>query len=369
MHGAAQTANAPPSRAAEPRRCARCSRPGRDCPLRPGQHADERQPDHDQGVSRRSGSGSSSRRRPRSPLRRAERDEHDREAGDERQAGGDDSPAGSALAEAVDLEPRRPPRGSRGRAAARTGVITEISPARNATGSFSATCRDRVPGADGARAGRAIRRLIRSARALRRRGARGSGRAPARRAPRVPPGRRGCATTPTRRRRSPPHRPRCRANGISQASRSKPCLPGHAEHPRAELGDEPVLDLLLGPACGDVLADDRPSSAARSARSTRRAARGTSGRRARPRAGPATGARCSRSAGATSASSARVATSTVTAPRALARSAGTVLLRQGVPDTTVELGPVAAPMMCPTWSPIFGIETTRPRRSMKNVSG
>ena len=47
MQGAAQTANAPPSSAFDPRRRACCSRPGATCAPATAQ-PDEREPDHDQ---------------------------------------------------------------------------------------------------------------------------------------------------------------------------------------------------------------------------------------------------------------------------------------------------------------------------------
>ena len=52
MHGAAQTANAPPRSAPEPRRRAPASRPGRQHALRHGQEADEREPEHDEDEAR-----------------------------------------------------------------------------------------------------------------------------------------------------------------------------------------------------------------------------------------------------------------------------------------------------------------------------
>ena len=48
MHGAAQTANAPPSRTREPRRRAPCDEPGADEPLGPRQQAHEREPEDDE---------------------------------------------------------------------------------------------------------------------------------------------------------------------------------------------------------------------------------------------------------------------------------------------------------------------------------
>ena len=86
MHGAAQTANAPPSRAPEPPRRARCSRPGATARSGHGSSADEREPDHDEHEAGDLGLGrlrddARDRRRPG-----AEHDEHDREAGDERHA-------------------------------------------------------------------------------------------------------------------------------------------------------------------------------------------------------------------------------------------------------------------------------------------
>ena len=70
--------------------------------------------------------------------------------------------------------------------------------------------------------------------------------------------------------------------------------PRDAEHGRAELGDERVLDLALRPALRRSACGCTPSSAARSASRTRRAACGRSGRRARPPSRSASGAARSR---------------------------------------------------------------------------
>ena len=48
MHGAAQTAKAPPSRKREPRERAPCTQPGAEQPLGPGQQAHEDEPEDDQ---------------------------------------------------------------------------------------------------------------------------------------------------------------------------------------------------------------------------------------------------------------------------------------------------------------------------------
>ena len=71
MHGAAHTANAPPSSAPEPRLRAPVEQPGRQHPLRHGQQADEREPEHDEDEARDLGAGASPRRRCRSPPRPA----------------------------------------------------------------------------------------------------------------------------------------------------------------------------------------------------------------------------------------------------------------------------------------------------------
>ena len=52
MHGAAHTANAPPSSTREPRPRAPCDEPGADEPLGPRQEAHEREPEHDEHEAR-----------------------------------------------------------------------------------------------------------------------------------------------------------------------------------------------------------------------------------------------------------------------------------------------------------------------------
>ena len=97
MHGAAQTANAPPSSAPEPRRRAPVSRPGATIRSGTGSSADEREAEHDQHEA---GDLRLRRRRDDAADRRgagAEHDEDDREAGDERQARDDDAPRRAAL--------------------------------------------------------------------------------------------------------------------------------------------------------------------------------------------------------------------------------------------------------------------------------
>ena len=104
MHGAAQTAKAPPSSAAEPRRRAPASRPGASDPLRHRQQADEGEAEDDEQEARDLGlrgrdDGVADRGRAG-----PEHHEDDGEAEDERDARDDDPPChASPLAEAADL--------------------------------------------------------------------------------------------------------------------------------------------------------------------------------------------------------------------------------------------------------------------------
>ena len=52
MHGAAQTANAPPRRTREPRPLASLQQPGADESLGPRQKTHEREPEHDEDEAR-----------------------------------------------------------------------------------------------------------------------------------------------------------------------------------------------------------------------------------------------------------------------------------------------------------------------------
>ena len=99
MHGAAQTANAPPSSAPEPRRRAPGQQPGRDHALRHRQQPDEREPDHDEHEA--GDLGLSALREDVADCRRAgaEDDEDDGEPEDERHARAHDPPRGASLPE------------------------------------------------------------------------------------------------------------------------------------------------------------------------------------------------------------------------------------------------------------------------------
>ena len=120
MHGAAQTANAPPSRRAEPRAARALQQARRDGALRPRQQPEEREPEHDEHEAGDLGlrrlvddAARSPRRRRRAATKTTVK------PSDERQARDDDAPRRPALAEAVDLDRRDRRRGSRARAAAR----------------------------------------------------------------------------------------------------------------------------------------------------------------------------------------------------------------------------------------------------------
>ena len=106
MQGAAQTANAPPSSAFDPRRRACCSRPGRHRALRPRQQPDEREPDHDQHETGDLDLGLLVDRAADRGGAGAEQHEDGREAEDERDARDHDPPADAALTEPVDLDRR-----------------------------------------------------------------------------------------------------------------------------------------------------------------------------------------------------------------------------------------------------------------------
>ena len=67
MHGAAQTANAPPRSAPEPRRARAGEQPRRQHALRHGQQADEREPEHDEDEAGDLRAGLRRERRSRSP--------------------------------------------------------------------------------------------------------------------------------------------------------------------------------------------------------------------------------------------------------------------------------------------------------------
>ena len=107
MHGAAHTANAPPSSAPEPRRRAPVEQPRRDDPLRHRQQPDEREAEHDEHEAGDLASARSARQHAADRRRAgAEHDEDDREAEDERDARDDDAPRRAALAEPSRLDAR-----------------------------------------------------------------------------------------------------------------------------------------------------------------------------------------------------------------------------------------------------------------------
>ena len=107
MQGAAQTANAPPSSAAEPPRRARWSRPGATARSGHGSRPANARPITTSAKPAICGLASSSGRRSRSRRRAAPRsDEDEREAGDERHAREHDPPPRAPLAEPVDVDGR-----------------------------------------------------------------------------------------------------------------------------------------------------------------------------------------------------------------------------------------------------------------------
>ena len=122
MHGAAQTANAAPSSAREPLAARPRQRAGREHPLRPGQQAHEREPEHDEHEAGDLRPRLAGRRQPPSAAAAAPSDdEDDREA--ERRTARSPRPraARSRARRAGRPRPPRPRTGSRGRAAARRG--------------------------------------------------------------------------------------------------------------------------------------------------------------------------------------------------------------------------------------------------------
>ena len=239
MHGAAQTAKAPPSRTREPRPRASCEKTGADEPLGPRQEAHEREPEHDEHE-------------PGDPLEQeliaedpppdergtdAEQHEERREPDHERHARRGRRVARCPAGRAGRHRRPRPRRGTRGRAEARTARGTRPSPRRTRPGSRSSSS--------------VIRR---SARAPRPRAARASGRA----------GRLVGGGGPRRRLQDRIRNATTTAPASERAERQEP-----GEQPEAALraarrgrpspncGDECVLDLLLRVARRDAYSDER----------------------------------------------------------------------------------------------------------------
>ena len=106
MHGAAHTANAPPSRKPEPLPPRSLDEPGADEPLRPGEqaHEDEAEDDQDEARDLLEQELIAREREPDGGRARAEEHEHGDEPGDEREAGDDDAAGGSRLAQPLRLD-------------------------------------------------------------------------------------------------------------------------------------------------------------------------------------------------------------------------------------------------------------------------
>ena len=270
-HGAAQTANAAPSRAREPLARARVSAPGASMRSGQGSSPMKREPEHDEHEA-----GDLRPRLlvdPAAERRRAgaEDDEDDREAERERHARGDHPSGHPALAEPVDLDRR-----DRGQVAGDERQHAGEGDRDEARGE---RCRDPLSH----RSGRAPRRAgaPRPARAGARSATSAAAPAPAR----------ARGSSARRARRAPPRPPSTPTIGSSQASRSNPCRGGAARIRCAPLRDELVLDLAAGRALPDPTLDVRLDPLRRRASRTARASRPRrSGTSAGPRARRASGA-------------------------------------------------------------------------------
>ena len=222
MQGAAHTANAPPSKALDPRRRAPVSRPGREDPLGPRQQADEREPEHDEheagqldlpGGGQHTADGSRSR---------SEDDEDDREPGDERQAPERHVASRSRLAEPIGLD-----RGHRRQVAGH-----ERQDAGRDDRDHSREKRDRDFLEDGLTLVEARELLVHSS--LERRAQRGR------------PARRITSTAPVPGKRGEHERPADEAHERQQPREQvEPLRRRRGQDLRPVLGDEVVLDLLL----------------------------------------------------------------------------------------------------------------------------
>ena len=236
MHGAAQTANAPPRSALEPRPRARREQARRDDPLGHRQRAEKREAEHDQDEAgdlelRPLVDHAPDRRR-----RGAEHDEHRREPGDERQARGDDPPPHAPLAEPrhVDGRDRREIAGDE-RQHARRQYRDEAGEERDRELLKHRSVGELVVDKP---LGLGIQRVVLPSGSS-------SGR-PGGAASRVqyqapPPSASAPAPMPP--------------IGSAQASRSKPWVAGVESTPGPEVRDHLVEDLLLRPALGDPPAD------------------------------------------------------------------------------------------------------------------
>ena len=228
MHGAAQTANAAPSRAREPLARARSSSPARrSAPAR--QQAHEGEPEHDEHEA--GDLRAASRGRPQPPSAAAaapSTHEDDREA-ERRTAGSPRPPAARSRARRAGRpRPPRPRTGSRARAAARRAKTIETQ------------ARERTRRGDRVSAIEAGELLVEPPLELR--------------LERVPvrdqrcgagSGSRARRPAPARARRAPPRRRGCRRAAAATRAGRSPCCGGAARIRVPELRDELVLDLAL----------------------------------------------------------------------------------------------------------------------------
>ena len=362
MHGAAQTANAPPRRTREPRERAPWTSPAPTSRSGHGQEPHERQAEHDEHEARdlleqelvAEQAGPEQRRS--DAERDEERREPERRTGCSRRRRGAPCPAGPARRRSR----RRPPTGSPGRAAGRTARGTRGTPRAARRGSRSRSTRN-PPGctrcaSDGrGRHGKRRRRgwshaSNRSSSASTRRssaGIEGSRRS-------VPPG--ACGSTPMRSRRRRAPRRRATPSGTSHASRSKPDFGGSASTPAPNWStSSSLICFSVAPSARRTADDLLHPSRDRGVRLVERRL-AASGRRAPPR-GRRGSARPRAAVTATPAASAR-SDGEQRQPRHGASPRASAIPRSNV-----------ARLRSMSTAPSIRSPTSLPVRSTKNVSG